>query len=667
LTALILLGLILQSSAALPTGVELRLRRQWVAKHFDAKVGALPFSFTYGGRAAAELLPAWKLERTSAKPQPGRRLRTVTCSDPKTGLRVRCDLTEYDDSPALEWVLHFENRGTQDTPILASILPLDAEFETAAPENVVVHHSLGEKNSAQSFAPVEDLLASGSKELVFAPIGGRSSDGCMPFFNLAWHGGVALAIGWSGQWEARFRRSPQGTLTAQAGQQLVHCKLHPGETIRTPRILLVFWGGANPLRGNNLLRQVLIAHYLPRRDGKLVLSPICASVNWAAPDGSYEEPHVSVMQPLARRGIEVFWSDMDPQQWYPKGFPEGTGTWEPDPAKYPRGLKPVGDAARAAGLDYLLWFEPERVHPGTRIDREHPEWVMPPEKEWSKLFRLHDEPARRWLTDYIDAQVSAGQLGWVRWDFNIEPLGFWRRNDEPDRQGLTEIRHVEGLYAMWDELRARHPGLVIDLCASGGRRIDLEALRRGIPLWHSDMQCSGKPSLSADQLQNAGLWRWVPMHGCGNFAYEPSYAFRSAMTAGNILAVGNTAGRFSLTDPDTEQAVQRTVAIYRKLRPYMVGDFYPLFPHSNSEEVWFGYQFHRSDLKAGVAILFRREKSKDAGMPVPLQALEAKRRYEVSFEDTPERQTVPGATLSALPVEIPSAPGSTIVYYHASH
>jgi hypothetical protein len=434
LTILILLGLILQSSAALPTNAELRLRRQWVAKHFDAKVGALPFSFTYGGRAATELLPAWKLERATAKPQPGRRLRTVTCSDPMTGLLVRCHLTEFDDFPALEWVLHFENRGTQDTPILASILSLDAEFEAAAPENVVVHHSLGEKNSGQSFAPVEDLLAPGSKELVFAPIGGRSSDGCMPFFNLAWQGGVALAIGWSGQWEARFRRSPQGTLTAQAGQQLVHCKLHPGETIRTPSTLLVFWDGANPLRGNNLLRQVLMAHYLPRRDGKLVLSPVCASVNWTAPDGSY----------------------------------------------------------------------------------------------------------------------------------------------------------------------------------------------------------------------------------------EPSYAFRSAMTAGNILAVGNTAGRFNLTDPDTEQAVQRTVAIYRKLRPYMMGDFYPLFPHSNSEEVWFGYQFDRPDLKAGAAVLFRREKSKDVKMPVPLQALDAKRRYEVSFEDTPERQTMPGATLSALPVEIPSAPGSTILYYRVS-
>ncbi len=659
-------GLLLPEAGA-ATSAELKQRRDWVASHFHAQAAALPFSFTYGGRPAAELLPSWKLERRRAKPQAGRTSTTLTCTDPATGLRVRCEVTEYDDFPAVEWVLHFENSGTEDTPILEKLLPLAVELKAPADANVMVHHSVGEKNSARSFAPVEDVLVSGStNDLVLAPLGGRSSDGQMPFFNLAWpDGGVALAVGWSGQWEARFRRSSRGALAAQAGQQLVHCKLHPGESIRTPRILLVFWQGHEPIRGNNLFRQVLMAHYLPRRHGELVLSPICASVNWTAPDGSYEEPHVSVMGPLARRGLEVFWSDMDPQQWYPKGFPEGTGTWEPDPAKYPHGLKPVGDAARAAGLDYLLWFEPERVHPGSRIDREHPEWVMPPHKEWSKLFRLHDEPARRWLTDYIDAQISAAQLGWLRWDFNIEPLGFWRRNDAPDRQGLTEIRHIEGLYAMWDELRARHPGLVIDLCASGGRRIDLEALGRGLPLWHSDLQCSGRPSLAADQLQNAGLWRWVPMHGCGNFAYEPSYAFRSAMTAGNILAVCNKAGRFNLIDADTEEAVRRTVAIYHKLRPYMVGDFYPLFPHSESEEAWFGYQFHRPDLNAGVAILFRRGKSRDATMPVPLQALSPTRRYEVSFEDTPEKRTLSGAALSALPVEIPASPGSAIVFYQA--
>ena len=102
LTLLALAALGLRSSAATPTSAELKLRRQWVAQHFDSKAGPLPFSFTYGERPARELLPTWKVERVSSKPRAGRTQRTLTCVDPGTGLRVRCDLVEYDDFPAVE-------------------------------------------------------------------------------------------------------------------------------------------------------------------------------------------------------------------------------------------------------------------------------------------------------------------------------------------------------------------------------------------------------------------------------------------------------------------------------------------------------------------------------------------------------------------------------------
>jgi hypothetical protein len=65
-------------------------------------------------------------------------------------------------------------------------------------------------------------------------------------------------------------------------------------------------------------------------------------------------------------------------------------------------------------------------------------------------------------------------------DFNMDPLPYWRAADAPDRQGITEIRYVEGLYAMWDEIRAKTSGTVPDDCASGGRRIDLEMCIRSI-------------------------------------------------------------------------------------------------------------------------------------------------------------------------------------------
>jgi alpha-galactosidase len=643
-----------------PSGDEMTAARDWVRERIgNGAVESFPFSFEYDGSRSTDVLKRCTLDRQERELDEARTERILRLADPQTGLEITCRLVEYKDCPAAEWVLTFRNNGTEDTPILEHILPLDACLTDA---DWVLHHALGESNSAESFAPREERLAKDSAApYVLAPNGGRSSDGHMPFFNLqSPTGGVAIAIGWSGQWEARFQRDEKGALRVQCGMQTTHLLLHPGESIRTPSILLSFWRGGDPVRGNNLFRRLMLAHYLPRRNGDLVFPPICGSVNEVAPDGSYEGPHIRVMAPLARRGIEVFWSDMDPQQWYPGGFPDGTGTWEPDPAKYPRGLAPIGEAAHGAGLGYLLWFEPERVAAGSRIAKEHPEWVTGAEK--GGLFKLHLPEARAWLTDYIDKQVTAARLDWIRWDFNIEPLNYWKQNDTPDRQGMTEIRHIEALYAMWDDLMKRHPGLLIDVCASGGRRIDIETMKRGLPLWHSDLQCSG-PHPAADQLQNGGLFPWAPMHGCGVFGYEPSYVFRSAMTAGNILAVSGSKG-LSTADPDTEEAVMRTVALYKKLRPYMLGDFHPLFPHSAREEDWYGYQFHREDLDAGFAVLFRREKCAADSTQLALHMIDPQKEYEVN--DASDTKIVKGDALRSLLVTIPSVPGSTIVWYGAA-
>ena len=55
---------------------------------------------------------------------------------------------------------------------------------------------------------------------------------------------------------------------------------------------------------------------------------------------------------------------------------------------------------------------------------------------------------------------------------------------------MTEIRYVEGLYAMWDELRAKFPNMYLDDCASGGRRIDLEMVMRSVVQTRSDAACA---------------------------------------------------------------------------------------------------------------------------------------------------------------------------------
>src|ERR1039458_99839 len=52
-----------------------------------------------------------------------------------------------------------------------------------------------------------------------------------------------------------------------------------------------------------------------------------------------------------------------------------------------------------------------------------------------------------------------------------------------------------------------HPGLHIDNCASGGRRIDIETMSRSFIVWRTD---HGYADTLAEQAQTQALAPWVP-------------------------------------------------------------------------------------------------------------------------------------------------------------
>ncbi len=151
-------------------------------------------------------------------------------------------------------------------------------------------------------------------------------------------------------------------------------------------------------------------------------------------------------------------------------------------------MREVSERAHAAGTKFILWFEPERVTMNSWLAANHPEWLLPRPGEALKLgpkdnrlLNLGDPRARTWLVDYLDAMFKSDGIDVLRTDFNFDPLRYWASGDAPDRQGLTENRYVTGLLAYWDELLRRDPERWIDTCASGGRRLDLETLRRAAP------------------------------------------------------------------------------------------------------------------------------------------------------------------------------------------
>ena len=85
------------------------------------------------------------------------------------------------------------------------------------------------------------------------------------------------------------------------------------------------------------------------------------------------------------------------------------------------------------------------------------------------------------MTDLISKNLIDWDVDIFRNDYNMDPGPRWKKADEPGRTGMTEICATEGLYHFWDELLKRKPDLLIDNCASGGRRIDYETCKRSVP------------------------------------------------------------------------------------------------------------------------------------------------------------------------------------------
>jgi alpha-galactosidase len=615
----------------------------------------VPFSFRYGGRPSSELLKGWEIERSSRRLDDHRLEYTLTYKDPATGLQVRCEVIEYDDFPALEWKLYFKTAGSAPTPILEDIQALDTRLERNAEGEFILHHSKGSEATPTDYQPYETKL--GRKEqLRLSAAGGRPTNTDLCYFNVEWPGeGVILALGWPGQWAAQFARDEGNGLEIRAGQELTHFKLLPGEEVRSPLVAMLFWKG-DWIGAQNLWRRWMVDHNLPRPGGKLPPPQFAMGTNGYTIEmqGANEENQKGFMQRYLDEGLkfDYWWMDAG---WYP--FKEGwwdTGTWEPDPRRFPHGFRPISDYAHARGVKTIVWFEPERVRPGSWLYENHPEWLLGRDGD-SKLLYLGNPEALEWLIDHIDHLLTEQGIDLYRQDFNFDPLAIWRANDAEDRQGITEIRHVTGYLAYWDELRRRHPNMLIDTCASGGRRNDLETLRRAVPLWRSDYGYDD-PTAMQDLTYGAALW--IPFSGTGIRSSAP-YSFRSAM----VPALG--AG----PDPRSRNVdfsmLRRLIAQWRQVASYYYGDYYPLTPYTTDDSAWVAWQFDRPEMGEGMLQAFRRPSSPIEEARFKLRGLDPKAQYVVTSLDIPGQIQFSGRELieKGLPVAIKEQPGAVIIVY----
>ncbi|NMC21050.1 MAG: hypothetical protein GYA33_11605, partial [Thermogutta sp.] len=360
-----------------PTADELRQAQTWVEEHAPGGPAGLPFSFQYDGRPSAECLPGWSLKSETLQPDEFRTEYVYIWRDAGSGLIVRQRLTRYRDFPMVEWVVELENAGSAATPLLENILALDETWTRHGAGEFTLHHHRGSQASQRDYEPLTTVLEAGQSRRL-SGTGGRPSDADWPYFDLAFDdGGRIVAVGWPGQWAAELIRDADRGLRLRIGQENTHLRLLPGERFRTPLIVLQFRQG-DMLRACNVWRRWMIKHNLPRPGGRLPPTQFVASSSRAYEEMIHadEENQIMHIRRYLEEGLkpDYWWMDAG---WYiqEQGWPQ-VGTWEVDPRRFPRGFKPISDFAHAHGVKILVWFEPERVMPGTWLYQQHPEWLL---------------------------------------------------------------------------------------------------------------------------------------------------------------------------------------------------------------------------------------------------------------------------------------------------
>ena len=674
------IALLAGSSGALSqvSGPQLRSADAWQPSN-------VPFSFRYGRKPSAKLLHKWRFvpPTSGTSETPGVTEQQYVYADPHNRLEITAVVRTFAGFPGVaDWVVRFHNTGHKDTGILQDILPLDLSFVPSS-AGAVVHHARGSTAVAADFEPLDESLAAGGSVHLHSTDGRSSSGDTLPFFNLqSGHGGLIGAIGWSGDWKADLSSAADGSVVrVTAGMQRTHLRLHPGEEIRTPRIVLMAWSGNDWQEAQNAWRRLLFAHYTPQQDGKPMLGPVMAG-SWGADPIAGKLAYVQWLQthaiPVDLYAVDAGWfgasvgAENDPTNpWW-----KNRGDWFPSPLYYPHGIAPLGAALKAAGYGFSLWVEPETAMPGTQILTQHPEWFLHtphPANPGASLLRLGDPAARQGATALLSGLITDFGMTWYRQDFNISPQPYWELADAPDRVGMTEIQHITGMYQMLDDLLAAHPGLRIDNCASGGRRLDIEMLSRSFAVWRTDFAYF---DTLAEQAQTQQLALWVPQNnGFDTYTLDSPWTRHGPysspanfylMRLGYNVGYGLRPGDIDVENAEWLAWIKDALAEYREVQPYFQADFYALLPYSRSDAVWTAWQLDRPEDGSGVVVVLRRPKSPDAALCLQLRHLDPNASYAVEMRRTHAReptQTMSGSELGSLALNLESAPSSLLVFY----
>ena len=613
------------------TDSEKALNKAW----YDANVlhavknGKAPaYDFSVGGKRLSETLSEWQeISCTESFYADGVRS-SVVLSHTSSDVRATVVATYYDATATFEWTVYLKNVGAERSETISDFYAMNTALDV---ENATLYFSGGSYEKNDDFALYARSLT--KRTLTFDTIGGRTSRLYLPFFNLSGRAmGATVGIGWSGDWTANFTGTKEAKVSVS--QTELEGYLEADEEIRSPLVSVHLYTG-NPLKGFNTFRQ-RINDSLPEGYGSISTCFFVGAEGQDDTSNANESGALEILEKLSDLGI----SDLVDYAWFDAGWFElngqtnwgqAIGDWVVDAKKYPDGFTNVKAALDAAGIGFLLWFEPERIPTVSNLYKtvsakeECTNWLLYSDSTENCLWNMGNADALQDICERISNSLQEFGVNYYRQDFNIDPGVYWKKADQiiyGDRKGFAENKYVVGEYLFLDYLTEHVPGLLIDNCASGGRRIDLEMCRRSIPLWRSDFNCYDYSDISeALQYQTYGLSLWLPYSAGANLYEDDVYEYRSGL--GSAI--------FLINQPilEGDEDYVQYLRDYDAVKNCFDKQYYPLTSCTTSNKTTVAMQF--GDETEGVILIYAREKAKAGAVTFTMNGLSAGREYDLTF------------------------------------
>ncbi|MDB5046325.1 MAG: glycoside hydrolase clan [Deinococcus sp.] len=445
-------------------------------------------------------------------------------------------------------------------------------------------------------------------------------------------------LAWSGNWKlaAEVTDFGQNRISLGLNDWDFAWRLQPGATFQTPASL----GGFTPAgfgAASRCLHDFIRQDVVPR--GQEVRQVLYNS--WEATAFEVNEAsQVELAEVAASLGVELFVVD---DGWFHRRDSDarGLGDWWPDEQKFPDGLQPLINRVKGLGMAFGLWLEPEMVNPDSDLYRAHPDWVIHyPARARSEarnqlILNLGREDVQAYLIDLLDRLLRQHDISFIKWDMNrnVSEPGWPTAPGDPRE---LWVRYVQGLYHVWDTLKARHPQVVWQSCSGGGGRADLEILRRADQIWISDnTHAPARLEIQEGFSQvfpASTMEAWVTDAG----HEQVPLRFRMHVSMTGTLGLG---GHLAHWTADELELAREEIARYKTLRHIVqFGNQYRL--RAAQQSAFSAVQYVTKDQTEGVVFAFRTHLARPTTLPpLLLQGLDPDALYEV--------EGVPGARSGA--------------------